>query len=103
MHNLSRRRFLGWTSVGAVGAGLLALAPRLATRSTDPRVASVTSASGAVETAGAAAAPPTAEPIVAYAHNPASGQLSLMIGTTEVTVHDPDLVARLRQLASGAR
>ncbi|MHB8621241.1 MAG: hypothetical protein ACYDAG_17030 [Chloroflexota bacterium] len=102
MHNLSRRRFLGWTSVGAVGAGLLALAPRLATR-TDLRPATLTSASDAAEVTGAMAAPPAAEPIVAYAHNPASGQVSLMVGTSEVTVHDPDLVARLRQLASGAR
>lgn len=84
MDTLTRRRFLGWTSAGAAGAGLLALAPRLIDR-----------------VPAATPAPPQpaktdfAEPLVAYVHNAASGTLSLMSGTREVTLHDPDLVARL--------
>ena len=48
-------------------------------------------------------APSLSVPIVAYAANPASGELSLMVGTSETVVHDPDLVARLHQLAAGPR
>jgi len=63
----------------------------------------VGSSSGVAEMVGATASPLTSEPIVAYAHNPANGQLALMVGTSELTVHDPELVARLRQLVSVAR
>ncbi|MDE3074745.1 MAG: twin-arginine translocation signal domain-containing protein [Chloroflexota bacterium] len=104
MHNLSRRRFLGWTSAGAVGAGLLALAPRLAVRNAEPAPApSAGTASRAPAPVVDAPALLNGEPIVAFTHDPSSGQLSLMVGTSEVTIHDPGLVARLSQLAAGAR
>ncbi|HLG70186.1 MAG TPA: hypothetical protein VK009_07150 [Chloroflexota bacterium] len=94
MHDLSRRKFLGWTSAGALGAGLLALAPRLAARDGEADRASAGLRTGTVTTPS----PAITEPVVAYAHDPASGQLSVMAGTSEVVVHDPELVARLRQL-----
>ena len=84
MDPLTRRRFLGWTSAGAAGAGLLALAPRLI-----DRAPTATPAPSRPAQAG------LTEPLVAYVHNAASGTLSLMSGTREVTLHDPDLVARL--------
>jgi hypothetical protein len=84
MDTLTRRRFLGWTSAGAAGAGLLALAPRLLDRAPSATPAPVQPPTGGL-----------AEPLVAYVHNAASGTLSLMSGTREITLHDPDLVARL--------
>ena len=93
MNNLSRRRFLGWSSAATGSAALLALAPRLAARISTPEAPG----------ASTSATPLTAEPIVAYASNPASGQLSLMVGTSEVVVNDPDLVARMHQLLTRSR
>ena len=101
MENLTRRRFLGWSSVGAAaGVGLVALVPTLASKGLLP--ASQPATLPAPEPA--TAAPPALDnPLVAYIHNAASGNLSLMLGTQEVTVHDPDLVARLVRGATGAR
>ena len=108
MDNLTRRRFLGWTTAGAAGAGLLAVLPRLASSSTSSAATASrpTTASGSQPAAvlAPAAASPSAwsDPVVAYVHNASSGDLSLMVGTTEVTLHDPDLVARLFQRAGKA-
>ena len=101
MENLTRRRFLGWSSAGAaVGVGLVALVPHLASQGL------ATSSQPAARPVPEPAAPaPQAldNPLVAYVHNATSGNLSLMVGTQEVTVHDPDLVARLIRGAAGAR
>jgi len=99
MNTVTRRRFMRWTGAGAAGAGLLALAPRLFGRDTpmpapaEPREPA--RASGSL--------PSFDQPIVAYVHSPASGQLSLMVGTREVAVNDPELVGRLITRASSGR
>ena len=50
------------------------------------------------------AAPATASgPLVAYVGNPRSGQVSVMVGETEVVVSDPALVARLAGIAAGKK
>ncbi|TDO35159.1 hypothetical protein EV643_12445 [Kribbella sp. VKM Ac-2527] len=41
-------------------------------------------------------------PLVAYARDVSSSELSIMVGEQEVVVHDPDLVARLVQAARPA-
>ncbi|MBV8084423.1 MAG: hypothetical protein JO247_06370 [Chloroflexi bacterium] len=105
MDQLTRRRFLGWTSAGAAGAGLLAVVPRLGVSmpgSGQRPAQSMPAENGAMMPNAALALPTTADPIVAYIHNAASGELSLMVGTREMTIHDPDLVARLFQRAGSA-
>jgi len=87
MSNLTRRRFLGWTSAGAAGVGLLAFVPRPVSR---PNPASLAAAPAAGERGGG-----FSDPLVAYVHNAASGNVSLMVGTREVTFHDPELVSHL--------
>jgi len=107
MEQLTRRRFLGWTSAGAAGAGLLALAPRLGVpmpgAAQQPAQAAAAAQALAATNPGPALPTTMADPIVAYIHNAASGELSLMVGTREMTIHDPDLVARLFQRAGSAR
>jgi hypothetical protein len=99
MNTFTRRRFLGWTGAGAAGAGLLAFAPRLLPARASEILGTEPAAAGAAE--GVSSDP--AQPLVAYIHNPASGDLSLMLGMHEVTVHDPDLVSRLIRGAVGQR
>lgn len=101
MDNLTRRRFLGWTSAGAAGAGLLALAPRLLSRpAASPAGLAVSSQRDAQPSSSQAG---FSDPIVAYVHNASSGNIALMVGTREVAVHDPELVERLLHGAVNGR
>ena len=50
--------------------------------------------------AGVASLDGTAEPVVAYIHDASSGEISLFVGSREVTLHDTAIVAKL---ASAAR
>jgi hypothetical protein len=85
--SLTRRRFLGSTSAGLAGVGLLALLPRLTGGQEAPAPSSIP----------AAASTPvgSSEPLVAYVHNPAGGEIAFMAGTHEVRLHDPELVSLL--------
>jgi hypothetical protein len=91
MPGVTRRGFLA-TSVGTAAgvAGIGALA-----------------AAAAPHMGGAAALPATTtatgEPLVAYVRSGSGGELSLMVGTREVSLHDADLVRRLHAAASGAQ
>lgn len=78
MAELTRRRFLTYTSLGiaAVVAGGAELVSR------------------AGGTGGAGAAAP-AEPIVLMVRDAARGEVALMVGTSERVYRDRDLVARL--------
>lgn len=99
MNTVTRRRFMSWTGAGAAGASLLALAPRLFGRD-------ATMPAPADQRAPALASGSLAsfdEPIVAYVHAPATGELSLMVGTREVAVTDPDLVGRLIERVRNGR
>jgi len=86
MRNLSRRGFLGWTTAGAAGIGLVSLVRQLGSPP-KPELSAV--------------ARDMSEPVVAYIENPAAGRISLMAGTQEIVLHDPDLVSRLIQRAVG--
>jgi hypothetical protein len=83
---LTRGGFLKRTSVGAAALGALAV-PGLA----DHMVAA----------AHAAEASRTSQrgPLVAYVRDVASGEVALLVGTREVVVRDPELVARLVRAA----
>jgi hypothetical protein len=82
---MSRRRFLTRASAGAVTVGALSTVPAL----TLPASAQGTT-------------PPVtlSDPLVVYVHDPSAGNVSVMVGTDEVTHHDPELVARILKLMS---
>ncbi len=92
MAELSRRTFLRRASVGAVaGAGALgAIAGGAPTRAL---------ARGLREAANPAETDGT-EPVVAYVSDAGRGEVTIMVGTREVTHRDPDLVRRIRRAAS---
>ena len=91
MDEATRRKFLIMAGIGAA---------------TTAGVAVAASTGIGAEPAGDGA-PPTALPasasgrLVAYAENVRTGRLAVMVGETEVVVHDPDLVARLSPVAAG--
>lgn len=80
------------------GAGAAATAGAVVVANTGSAVAAPT------DTETDTAAPATASgPLVAYVSNTRSGQVSVMVGETEVVVSDPALVARLATIASGKK
>ena len=93
MSSLSRRTFLKRGSLGVAAAGVAAALP-----------------AGLLEEAGAGAASGSVpaevpegasltEPIVAHLKDLASGDVSVYVGTREVSVRDPGLAARLYHAA----
>jgi hypothetical protein len=85
MPDSTRRNFLIATGAGAAAVGVATALPGSA---------GVLSGSAESKTL-----PSGAEPLVAHVADPRSGTLSLLVGEHEVTVHDPDLVARLARAA----
>ncbi len=92
MTQLTRRNLLKKTSAGALIAGALAVVP-----------------GGAALAAGSHEVPEAeanmaglakATPFVAYVRNPKVGELVLIVGTEEITIHDKALVAKLWNLQS---
>lgn len=75
--------------------------------------AAVTAGAVVATTAGASeptdASTPTTLPataagtLVAHVKDVRSGRVSVMVGENEVVLHDPDLVARLAQAATGTK
>jgi hypothetical protein len=88
MPDSTRRNFLIATGAGAAAVGVASALPG--------------SADGQPAGPQAASLPADAQPLVAHISDPSSGSLSLLVGEREVTVHDPDLVARLARLARAA-
>lgn len=89
MAKLTRRGLLKHTSLGAAAAGALLAVPAL----TSAQTASV------APPAAARTLPVLTEPLAAYVRDAASGEITLLIGTRELTVHDPELLRRLVQAA----
>jgi hypothetical protein len=83
---ISRRAFLTRASAGAMTVGAL---------STIPGFVATSAQTGPIEEAPEVT---LAEPLVVYVHNPAAGEVAFMVGTQEVTRHDPELVAQLLKL-----
>lgn len=87
MATLTRRGLLKQTSLGAAAAGALLAVPAL------------TSAQAAPVAPVARTLPTLNEPLAAFVRDAASGEITLLIGTREFTVHDPELLRRLVQAA----
>ncbi|MHB8621043.1 MAG: hypothetical protein ACYDAG_15970 [Chloroflexota bacterium] len=98
---LTRRKFLGWTSAGLAGVGVVALVPRLVAG--DTTAGDTTAADSQSPVMGTQTAPAkpgilaaqSSEPLFAYVRNAAAGEITFMSGTREITRQDPELVARL--------
>lgn len=89
MAQLTRRRFLRNTSVGAAAVGLLPAAASLGAVEQSPEVSEVEQA-----------APALSEHLVAFIHTAAQGEVSLFVGTREIVVRDAELIARLVKAVS---
>jgi len=83
MPDSTRRNFLIATGAGAAAVGVAGALP----------------GSADAGSTKAATLPDGAEPLIAHVADPRTGSLSLLVGEREVTVHDPDLVARLARAA----
>jgi hypothetical protein len=88
MPDSTRRNFLIASGAGAAAVGVAAAVPGVASAQAAGRPALTT--------------PKNAQPLVAHVGDPRSGTISLFVGEHEVTVHDPDLVARLAHAAGAA-
>jgi|SRR5580700_4984023 hypothetical protein len=89
MAGLTRRGFLATsasTAAGVAGVGALVASPRLR---------------GAMTMSPSSTTASVAQPLVAYVRDGSGGELVLMAGTREVSLHDPALVQRLYAAASG--
>ena len=93
MAKLTRRHLLYQSSMGAVAVGMLPVAARFVPVVPSPAVVP--------EVVAEAEAPAAAlsEPLVAFIHTAAPGELTLMVGTREIIVRDAALIARLVQAA----
>ncbi|MGI9034178.1 MAG: twin-arginine translocation signal domain-containing protein [Acidimicrobiales bacterium] len=95
--DLSRRSFLGQASLGAAVAGAVAAAPNLVKGSR-----SSTTAVAPPAPIDLGALPATEGPIVAHVRDVASGQVVLMMGTSEVVYQDHNLARTLARAAQSA-
>ncbi len=95
MADLSRRTFLG-ASAAAAGAAVIGVPIATAAAGSGTAVAAPTLAGGT-----AAFGAKASGPLVVYVPDAAAGDVSIMVGTQEVTYHDPELVARLARAAGG--
>ena len=90
MTRLTRKTFFKKTSAGALAVGALGAIPGTAAIAA-VRPETQRSDTGLAETE-------SADPFVVYVRNPRAGEIVLMVGDTEITTHDPALVARLWQI-----
>lgn len=101
MTDQSRRKFLQATSIGGAAAGAAVILPRLSTRPAAATAASAQAAAGAVAVpAFAPAGAAHTGPFVAYVKNAKTGEIAVLAGENEVVHYDPQLAARLAQVAS---
>ncbi len=81
MKSFSRRKLIVGATAGAATAGVLAMVPHLG------------------QHPPAAAATTNADPLMVYVTNPASAQVTMLVGNKEITFRDPALVAQLLRAA----
>jgi hypothetical protein len=99
MSEVSRRTFLKSGSAAVVAAGAISAVPGL------PAVASLLETQGPADAGAADAAVGDgevgllSEPLVAHVRDLATGEIGLFSGAREITVHDPQLAARLLRAA----
>jgi len=87
MSTASRRNFLIMSGAGAAAVGVAVAVPAVANAATGVRVTT----------------PEDATPLVAHISDPATGELTLLVGEDEIVVHDPDLVGRITRAATIAK
>jgi hypothetical protein len=94
MATLTRRGLMKRTAFGTAAAGALLVSPaRTFAHATTAGEAPIARTSQGRTSIDARA------PLGAYIHDIATGEITLLLGTREVTVRDPDLVRRLVQAA----
>lgn len=96
MPKVTRRGFIAQTTASVATISMFAAAPALAVESELPAVttpAMTAPATSAPELSAAAAA--ITEPLIAHVSNIATGEISVLVGTQEITYRDPELVQRL--------
>lgn len=86
----SRRIFLKHASLSTVVVGAAVVTPALL-------------GAGDASAAGLRAGPSHVGPFMAYVDDARAGDIVVMVGEREIVHHDPDLAARLAQIAVGAR
>lgn len=89
MNGSNRRTFFKTAGVGAAAAGAVALAPSALSATSAGRP------TGTPATPVAALPPEASGSMVAYIHDVASGEVSVMVEGREVTVTDHQLVAKI--------
>jgi len=82
---IARRNFLRAAAMGAAAVGVAAAVPAVLAHA----------AEAAESRRSAEGAPKDGQPMVAYVSDPASGEIVVMTGGTEVVRQDPVLVSRL--------
>jgi hypothetical protein len=95
-HGLSRRSFIKASAGVATGATVLGV-PAAAVLGAPAAAAALEGGADAVEVAPATADP--AEPVMAYVHDAAKGEVTVLAGTQQATYRDPALVKRLLAIA----
>jgi hypothetical protein len=96
MENVSRRRLLRNGSLAVVGAGV---AGAFVTRAPESSAAG-RSPAATPESAALPAGASLDGPLVAHVKDLSTGEIGVYLGTTEVTVRDPHLAAKLYRAVS---
>jgi hypothetical protein len=93
---VSRRSFIKASAGVATGATVLGV-PAAAVLGIPAAAAAAAGGADAVQVAPATEDP--AEPVMAYVHDAAKGEVTVLAGTQQVTYRDPALVKRLLAIA----
>ncbi len=101
MQKYDRRQFLARMSAGLAVAGAAAYLPRAGASAAGPGEAS---GSKGYDGHGDNIVPQPRDvaegPVVAYVRDAPSGEISIFVGSREITVHDPSIAATLAHAAS---
>ncbi|HET7035421.1 MAG TPA: hypothetical protein VFI42_07050 [Thermomicrobiaceae bacterium] len=87
MAKLSRRKLIAQASTGAAAIGALSLAPNLAAAAPRTNARQGGDQTQSIDVSG---------PMAVLVLNPRSGNITFLVDSQEVTVNDPDLVARMK-------
>ena len=94
MSDLSRRAFMS-RAAAATAAGVAATSGIVALPGLLAAAAPVAAAKPAQQNATALDLSPVGQDVIAHVQDASTGAVLLLVGTTEVSYHDPQLVARL--------
>src|ERR1700760_4909604 len=95
MEDVSRRRLLRNGSLAVMGAGLVAAAPAGLAGQASAAAAAERSPANTPESAALPAGAHLDGPLVAHVKDLSTGEIGVYLGTSEVTVRDPHLAAKL--------